>query len=128
MSESLEDFVKSIASYEGAPTIGAKYWETRDLDIAEVAKLLRAEIKESVRSGSLPKQKYSVKIGRGGRGYQAIDIITAKPDDGYARVNTKLHLIYLLRQYNYDASHGMYDYSCLRFFGTVRIGGNSCRA
>lgn len=126
MAETLDEFVKTIASYEGAPSVGAKYWETRDLDIAEVARLVRKDIKESVRTGALPRQKYSVKIGRGGHGYQAIDVTTQCPEDHNARVDGRLRLVYILRQYNYDASHGMYDYSCCRFFGRVKIGDDTC--
>lgn len=129
MAETLEKFIKSIAAYEAAPEIGAKYWETRKLDIAEVAKLIRKDIKASVKNGSIPSLKYSVRIGRGGRGYRAIDISTPEPPKTVKRdpVSIGLHLQYILRQYNYNASHGMYDYSCKRFFGKVTVGRRNWR-
>ncbi len=34
---------------------GSKYDATRDLDIKEVAKLVRADIKQAIKSGRLPK-------------------------------------------------------------------------
>lgn len=45
-------------------TVGSKYEATRDLDIAAVAKLVRADIKSAVASGALPAGKYGVRIER----------------------------------------------------------------
>ncbi len=45
-------------------TTGTKYAATKDLDIAAIAVLVRAEIKAAVASGKLPAGKYSAKISR----------------------------------------------------------------
>ena len=129
MVETLEEFVKEIAAYEAAPEIGAKYWETRDLDIAEIAKFVRADIKTAVSAGALPKGRYSVRVSRAARGFEGIRIKlpepkTQRPDP----VSIGLKLQYILRQYNFNASHGMYDYSCKRFFGDVEVGRRTWRA
>ena len=53
---------------------GSKYDATRDLDIKEIAKLVRADIKQAIKVGRLPKgTKTSVKIDRFSMG-QALDI------------------------------------------------------
>lgn len=44
--------------------VGSKFEATRDLDIAAVAKLVRADIKAAVVAGALPEGKYSVTIER----------------------------------------------------------------
>ena len=128
MAETLEEFVKQIAHYCGKVQIGCKYWETRDLDIKEVAKLVRADIKEWVDRGSLPLQKYSVKIERY-RGGQSINISTANgtfkskidPKRRFDAAQVRLDLQYILDQYNYDGSHGMYDWSDVRFYTDVKL-------
>lgn len=126
--ETLEDFVKNRAHYCGMVQIGCKYWETRNLDIKEIAKLVRADIKDRTNSGSLPDQKYSVKIERY-RGGQSINISTEKgnfkskvdPDRRFDPAQIRLELQYILDQYNYDGSHGMYDWLDNRFFSDVRL-------
>lgn len=42
--------------------VGSKYEVNRDLDIRDIAKLVRADIKASVKEGALPKGKYAVRI------------------------------------------------------------------
>jgi len=126
VADTLEKFIKEIAAYEAAPHIGAKYWETRNIDLTEVAKRIRRDIKDDVRAGILPNAKYSVRISRGGRGYQLITVKTPGPKTNRPDpVSIGLRLQYLVKQYNYDASHGMYDWSCKRFFGDVEVGKRS---
>ena len=50
---------------------GAKY--QRELDVAEIAKRVRVDIKDAVKVGALPKGKYSVTIARYSMG-QSIDV------------------------------------------------------
>jgi hypothetical protein len=45
-------------------TVGPKYEATKTLDLAEIAKLVRADIKEAVRQRALPPAKYTVRIER----------------------------------------------------------------
>ena len=121
MANTLEDFVKQLSAYVGAPSIGAKYWETRDLSLVQIAALIRADIKQDIANAALPRGKYFVrtrKYAGGGSIDITAQIAKSEPRDP---VSTKLTLQYLLDQYNYDASHGMHDYSCNRFFGHITV-------
>ena len=51
-------------NYSGFVTEGNKYQETKDLDIKDIAKLVRADIKATVKANNLPQGKYSVTISR----------------------------------------------------------------
>ncbi len=54
-------------------TVGTKYEATKDLDIAEIAKRVRADIKNAVSQRALPPAKYIVRIERYSMG-QAINV------------------------------------------------------
>lgn len=56
---------KAAAAAEVVTTdVGAKYAATADLDLAAVAKLVRADIKAAIKVGQLPAGKYAVTIHR----------------------------------------------------------------
>lgn len=120
--DSLEAFVEGISCYEGAPEIGRLYWRTRNLDIKDIAKRMREDIKAK---GWGKKVKVSVKIGRYAGG-QSIDITANMPAGARAPepATVRLDLEYIHRSYNYNASHGMYDYISCRYQGRVetRVG------
>lgn len=130
-------------------TVGTKYEETKQLDIKEVAKLIRADIKKE-----FPGIKASVKIERFSMG-QAINVVvkeSAEPlknplYDGVfdwkirtgqitswpSEDNVKRDSITeegqhvakgvkdIVESYNFDDSDMMTDYSHVRFYSHVRI-------
>jgi len=119
---------------------GAKY--QRDLDIVEIAKRMRADIRAAVASGDLPKAKYSVTCERYSMG-RSIDInATALPFEVYAReyiqhrigraehpgfflseqariVTAKLKAIH--DAYNFDGNDLQTDYHNMNFNGGVEV-------
>lgn len=61
------------ATESGTKMIGTRFEATRTLDVAAVAKLVRADIKAAVGAGELPAGTYSVRIERYSMG-QAINV------------------------------------------------------
>lgn len=132
-----------------AHTIGSKYEQTRDLDIAEIAKLIRKDIAATIKNGDLPgkaEMKVTVRISRFSMG-QSIDV-NAKLLDRAARVTDdnpesvaygrgypgsfaythealaidhKLQAI--VDAYNYDNSDSLTDYHENKFYGMVSVTG-----
>lgn len=100
-------------------TIGTKYQETKDLDITEIAKLVRADFKEAY-----PDYKFSVRIQRFSMG-QSINIevfntgIENRWEDEGRELQNKLKKI--VDAYNYDDSDVMTDYFSTRFYSHVDI-------
>lgn len=127
---------------------GDKYAATSGLDIAAIAKLVRAEIKAAVASGDLPKATYSVRISRYSGG-QSMDVrVSGLPfslvnlerfyveegrveefrgvhylSDAARDVESKLEA--MVGAYNYNGSDSMTDYFDVRFYGHVEIEGYS---
>jgi hypothetical protein len=122
-------------------TVGAKY--DSSLDIVAIAKLVRAEIKASIKAGTLPALKTSVKISRYSMG-QSLDvtIMDCPADvvsDEYAAFdlahginvynrhpflnqvgkNIQERLQAICDQYNYDRSDSQTDYFDVNFGGRV---------
>ncbi len=97
---------------------GSKYEQTKDLDIVAIAKLLRQDIKASVKEGRLPAVKYGVRIERYSMG-QSIHISVGQEltDEVKAAVRD------LADAYNYDRSDPQSDYFCVRFY--VHINGSN---
>lgn len=120
--ETLEAFVEHLASYDGAPRVGYKFWRTRDLDVAEIAKLIRQDIAELCKDEVLPKVKFSVRIERYAGG-QSISIVCPEPPKGargpHDPASVRLTLQRVLDSYNYDGSHGMYDWTNRRFHDSL---------
>jgi hypothetical protein len=88
---------------------GSKYEETKDLDIAEVAKLVRKDLAAL----KLPV-KPSVRISRYSGG-QSLDVhLKMERDPELAK---KIRAI--LNSYNFDESDSQSDYFCVRFYGHV---------
>ena len=100
--------------------IGSKYEETKDLDIVEIAKLTRKEIKDRVKNRQLPKGKYSVRIMRYSGG-QSIDINAKCNLDSDRRKEIKKVIENIVNQYNYDAGDSMTDYYSSRFCERVEV-------
>lgn len=122
--------------------IGNKYEDTKNLDIKEIAKMIRKDIKKA-----LPNLKTSVKISRYSMG-QSIDVEIKNADfnpineqyvrdmysaDGEYLYNndttasrfsvigeTTLNAVnQIVQAYNYDNSDSMTDYFDVRFYGQV---------
>lgn len=88
---------------------GSKYEETKDLDIAEVAKLVRKDLAAL----KLPV-KPSVRISRYSGG-QSLDVSVKMERN--PEVAKKIRAI--LDSYNFDESDSQSDYFCVRFYGHV---------
>ncbi|TET51335.1 MAG: hypothetical protein E3J64_07045 [Anaerolineales bacterium] len=121
---------------------GSKYAETKDLDLAEIAKLVRADIKAAVKAGDLPKgTKTSVRISRYSMGQSLTATITECPglivanpdrvrfdlDDPHGHTTLPLlspdatRVVGVVQDitdsYNYDSSDPASDYYNVRFYG-----------
>ena len=123
---------------QGRGFVGSKY--DRDVDVKEIAKRLRTEIKEAVKKGELPQGKYSVTIDRYSMG-QSIDIRITELEGpimnpGYDHMSSDPELRYFyapkvrvaiekLREmkeaYNRDNSDIMTDYFDVKFYGSVDV-------
>ena len=125
---------------------GSKYEETKGMDIKDIAKLVRADIKKV-----FPDVKVSVRIDRYSGG-QSLDVtikeapyfvnnperIKAQTNsDGsinwqrdisrfanYSEAGTQLikGIESILNQYNFDDSESQVDYFRVRFYSSVRLG------
>jgi hypothetical protein len=95
-------------------TIGTKYEQTKDLDIAQIAKLVRQDIAAEVKAGLLPKVKYSVRISRYSMG-QSLDVTIGQADRSpIQRIEA------IVFAYNYDGSDSQTDYFDNRFYTHIR--------
>ena len=109
------------------------------MDVKDIAKLVRADIKSMIKAGGLPKGKYSVKIERFAGG-QSLDIEIKEIDCQivdleyflYPETNQWNHfytkeaqafetmLKAIVWQYNHDGSDSMTDYFDVNFYSNVR--------
>lgn len=127
-------------------TYGTNYAETRDLGVAEIAKLIRTDIKDAVKAGDLPGKPvaYSVRIDRYSMG-QSIDIIVKHADFDVFRIEIveeswggRNHRVYtdearavirvldkIHASYNYDGSEVLTDYFDVKYYGQVTFDGGS---
>lgn len=107
--------------------IGSKYEETKHLDIKDIAKLVRQDIKKAVSSGQLAKAKYGVRIRRyaGGR---SLDVAIKNFDfplrgEDHLLTDVASATLQFVRNlvdaYNFDHSDSMTDYFHVRFYGSV---------
>ena len=93
---------------------GPKYELTKDLDVAEIAKLLRKDIK-----GRFPSIKSSVRIDRYSMG-QSINVYLSEFGKLEPHV-VKSVVQDLMNCYNFDDSDPMTDYFRVRFYGFVSL-------
>jgi len=127
-----------------APVFGIRYAETKDMDISQIAKLVRKDLRGEFGTPKNTGWKFSVRIERYSGG-QSLDVtITACPVEflNPTRIEAarrgdnccqfdrhtdagKLALgraKAIVGQYNYDRSDSMTDYFDRRFYGSVRFG------
>lgn len=117
---------------------GTKY--DSKLDVAEIAKRLRTEIREAVKTGVLPKLKCSVRIDRYSMG-QSIDVTVTEYDgpvlnpnyDRMSALEDNRHeylpeiraavakIQAMMDAYNYDNSDTMTDYFDVNFYGHAQV-------
>jgi hypothetical protein len=121
-------------------TTGTKYEATKELDIKEIAKLIRADIKAMIKTGELPAGKYAVTISRYSMGQSLTIRVTDLPFpvrvEGYT-INTphtrakpwftpeavclEEDLDAILQAYNQKETDWQSDYCNTHFFGHVNL-------
>lgn len=129
--------------------IGSKYKETKHLDVAQIAKLVRGEIKAAVKAGTFPKglkasvrierysggQSINVRIENFGEGVVALNPARVKwemdnphayPGGAPERMTVGAKRILaeiesMLQAYNFDDSDIMTDYFHVRFYGHASV-------
>ena len=119
---------------------GSRYRETSDMDVAELARCMRADIRAAIRAGALPgtARDYSVRISRYSGG-QSIDIdIRNHPEfwgdvpDPWIPSDTVRGLLPAGREaervcqaihdaYNYNGSDSQVDYFHVRYYGHAKV-------
>lgn len=114
-----------------AHTIGAKYIETKDLDIKDVAKLIRADLKDKWPAGkfSVQLQRYSMGQSLHIEASTQVVMHGAEDSDGYWNehklnkegVEWQRQIREVADAYNYDDSDSMSDYHDVRFYAHIRI-------
>lgn len=104
--------------------IGEKYEETKYLDIAEVAKLVRKDLKEA-----FPSYKFSVRIERSTYS-QALRVSVKNtgmknhsydPEGERAIGKLKSEIRQVIYAYNYDDSDSMTDYFSTKFYDSIQF-------
>lgn len=125
-------------------TYGSKHDETRNLDISEIAKLIRKDLKAAQAAGHLPADAtFSVTIDRFSGG-QSLDVTILGMPDTWTYVSPGLEPNYaeyipahggqtdeataavrkiegVVFAYNYDGSDTQSDYFDVRFYSNVKI-------
>lgn len=120
-------------------TEGSKYQATSDLDITEIAKLVRTDLKAAQVAGTLPADAtFAVRISRFSGG-QSLDVditgmsdawIYVDPSEQHGRVDeiftaeareATRTAARIVNAYNYDGSDIQSDYFNVRFYGHVKI-------
>ena len=127
-----------------AYSVGPKY--ARRLDIAEIAKLVRWDIKDAIKKRELPQAKYAVRISRFSGGC-SLDVRVSELPDGFPLLNAERvqleisdpHTIHstprytpegtamlkklesIVGAYNYDRSHSQTDYFDVNFYSHVKV-------
>jgi|SRR6185437_2116435 len=96
-------------------TIGAKYEQTKNMDIAEIAKLIRQDIKQKHPAAA----KSSVRIERFSNG-RSIDVVVKGINAIHAE-QVKQDVEDIVAAYNFDDSDAMSDYFHVRFYSSVKV-------
>jgi hypothetical protein len=114
--ESLEGFIRRNSHY-GIGSVGSEYWSTRDLDIRDIAKLVRKACAHELGDDLI----VSVRISRYSGG-QSINV-TGRRRKGSDRDRVMLEhqMRCIADRYNYDFSNPMYDYFSKRFFVRAQV-------
>jgi hypothetical protein len=105
---------------------GSKYEETKSLALKEIAKLVRAEINERQKSGSIAKHlKISVRQTPGSL-YVVVkdgdfDAHCGNVDDVEFVVTARKQIAEIVEQYNFDESRIEADYFHRRFFWDFQV-------
>jgi len=100
--------------------VGSRYEETRTLDIREIAKLVRAEVK-----AAFPDKKTSIRIERYAGG-QSLHVRMIDCDPAFVSAegrSARTELNRIAQQYNFDFSDVEQDYFHVRFFVEVEVQG-----
>lgn len=128
----------TIAAPDYTVAYGNNYTETKDLDIAEIAKLVRKDIRAAIKKGDLPKIKVSVKISRYSGG-QSLDVTVKEAPYEVMRGPTEEELSFgedwkrltketlkveaileaIVKAYNFDGNDLQTDYFHVRFYSHV---------
>lgn len=124
-------------------SIGSKHSATADMDLADVAKLIRSDIRAAIKVGQLPAGTYSVRISRYSMGQSLTvrasipgvvercpermaafergeQVRTTRTDAAQAVIDT---LEALVGAYNRSLSNPASDYSNVRFYTHIDIAG-----
>ena len=96
-------------------TIGAKYEQVKDMDIAEIAKLIRNDIREQYYAA----KNSSVRIERFSMG-QAINIVIKGINKAHGE-RVKEGIQKIVDAYNFDDSDPMSDYSHVNFYSHISL-------
>ena len=111
---------------------GINYEETKGLEPAEITKLIRSEIRALMKSGKLPKAKYSIRKDQYAHGWSMYIcatelpfVVSRKKNRGFENSKESGELIERLEQianqYNYDHGNVLVDYHRERFILFVRL-------
>lgn len=123
---------------------GSRYLETRDLDIADIAKLVRKDLRDAQKGGLFPAEMtFTVRIDRYSGG-QSLNVTLAGMPDTWTYVSPGLEPNYaeyvpanggytdearaalelaekIRNMYNFDRSDVQTDYFNVRFYGSTKI-------
>lgn len=142
--EAIQDLIKAVEkenqpfhAKEEVPAelefkfVGEKY--DRDMDVKDIAKLVRADIKKAIKEGTLPKGvKFSVRIDRYSMGQSLNAYMTAWPGEVLVKVEDELRYTKeleealkvvrsIIKVYNFDDSDSMSDYFHVNFYSEVSV-------
>lgn len=127
-------------------SVGSRYHETKRLDVADIAKLIRKDIKAAIKRGEIPKIKTSVRIERFSMG-SSIDVKVKSVPEGFRVINPEWVKDRVFRphdpprtnvlsqeaqdlqdkierireSYGYDNSDPMTDYFHVRYYGKTEF-------
>jgi len=101
-------------------TVGSKYEQVKNMDIKDIAKLVRADLKKVY-----PQYRFSVRIDRFAMG-QRMDVVIKDSEferSGRTPEARRLEneVLKIVDQYNYDDSDSMSDHFDVNFYTNVRV-------
>jgi hypothetical protein len=120
----LDEWIKKSSCCGGMPKIGVSFWETKDLDITDIAKRVRKDIVAYKKSGALHGDtKSSVRISKYSMGQSITVKATEVPKENDWELRTVRSLKSIIDSYNYDFSDPMVDYYRVRFHKIIDVNG-----